>query len=216
MSDLALQYVVHKGPDTPAHGAPLLVLMHGYGSDEQDMIGLVPSLDSRLFCVSVRAPHRLDFGGFAWFNIERGPEGIRFDFTEALESLEQVFALIAVLQAEYRFASVFIAGFSQGASMALAAALKRPRIFAGVLAMSGVCGPEILPDDPALLRGLQVFISHGRQDSIIPIAQARASKDLLDPLGLDLSYTEYDMPHGINAQCLEDVDAWLKERLNEG
>ena len=82
--------------------------------------------------------------------------------------------------------------------------------------MSGVCGPEILPDDPILLRGLQVFISHGRQDSIIPFAQARASKELLDPLGLDLSYTEYDMPHGINAQCLEDVDAWLKERLNEG
>ena len=143
------------------------------------------------------------------------PEGISFDFDEAMQSLQQVLELVEALAAECQPSKLFVGGFSQGASMALAAALKQPRTFAGVLAMSGVCGPEILPDDPALLRGLQVFMSHGRQDSIIPIAQARASKELLDPLGKDLSYTEYDMPHGINAQCLEDVDAWLKERLNE-
>ena len=81
--------------------------------------------------------------------------------------------------------------------------------------MSGVYGEALLPEDPAMVRGFKVFMAHGRQDPLIPIAQARASKALLDPLGLDLVYSEYDMPHAIDRSCLEDIDAWLKERLDE-
>jgi phospholipase/carboxylesterase len=216
MSASSLHYIVHKAPDTSAaQGAPMLLLLHGYGSNEEDLIGLAPHLDSRLFCASARAPYSLDFGGYAWFNIERGPEGVSFDFAEAVESLGQVFALVDALVAEHRSERVFIAGFSQGASMALSAALKRPASFAGVAALSGVCSPEMLPDDPETVRGLKVLMTHGRQDPLIPIAQARASKALLDPLELDLTYNEYDMPHAIDQACLEDIDAWLKARLNE-
>ena len=57
-------------------------------------------------------------------------------------------------------------------------------------------------------------MSHGRQDLVIPIAQARASKDLLAPLALDLLYTEYDMPHAIDQACLADLAAWLEARLD--
>ena len=98
--------------------------------------------------------------------------------------------------------------------MALAAALKRPREFAGVIALSGLCCPEMLPENAASVQGLKVFMSHGRFDPIIPIAQARASRDLLAPLGLDLQYKEYDMPHAIAPPCLEDLDAWLRARLD--
>ncbi len=204
----------HVFDKAPTAGAPLLLLLHGYGSNEEDLMGLVPQLDARLMCVSARAPRALDFGGFAWFHIEIGPQGVRFDFAEAAESLGQVLALVDALQRTYRPAGVFIAGFSQGASMALAAALKQPRAFAGAIALSGVCGPEMLPEDAASVRSLKVFMSHGRFDPVIPIAQARASRDRLTPLGLDLLYKEYDMPHAIAPPCLADLDAWLRTRLD--
>ena len=123
------------------------LLLHGYGANEEDLLGLAPYLDARLICVSVRAPYVLDFGGFAWFNIEIGAEGLRFAFAEAEEPLVQVLALVDALRQEHRPTRVFIAGFSQGASMALAAALKRPRDFAGAIALSGLCCPEMLPGE---------------------------------------------------------------------
>ena len=205
-----LHHILHN----QSKGAPLLLLLHGYGSNEEDLIGLAPHLDARLFCASARAPYALDFGGFAWFNIDMGPEGVRFDFAQAMESLVQVYALVDALVEQYQSTSVHIAGFSQGASMALAAALKKPQAFAGAIALSGVCGEEMLPEDPASVRDLPVFMSHGRQDPVIPIAQARASKDLLDPLALALVYNEYDMPHAIDQPCLADLAAWLRERLD--
>lgn len=71
----------------------------------------------------------------------------------------------------------------------------------------------MLPEDAASVRGLKVFMSHGRSDPVIPIAQARASRNLLTPLGLDLQYKEYDMPHAIAPPCLADLDAWLRAQL---
>ena len=214
MTTASLYHVVHKSPDAPSEGAPLLLLLHGYGANEEDLLSLAPHLDTRLICASARAPYALDFGGFAWFNIEIAAEGIRFAFAEAEEPLAQVLSLVDALRREHRPDRVFIAGFSQGASMALAAALKRPRDFAGVIALSGLCCPEMLPQDTASVQGLKIFMSHGRFDPVIPIAQARTSRDLLAPLGLDLLYKEYDMPHAIAQPCLEDLDAWLRARLD--
>ena len=214
MATASLYHVAHKSPDIPSEGAPLLLLLHGYGANEEDLLGLAPHLDARLVCVSARAPYALDFGGFAWFNIEIGAEGVRFDFAEAAEPLAQILSLVDALRRVHRPARIFIAGFSQGASMALAAALKRPRDFAGAIALSGLCSPDMVPEDAASVQGLKIFMSHGRFDPVIPIAQARASRDLLTPLGLDLLYKEYDMPHAIAEPCLEDLASWLRVRLD--
>ena len=211
MIQVSLHYIAHN--ENP--GAPLLLLLHGYGSNEQDLLGLAPYLDARLMCVSARAPYVLDFGGFAWFNIDMRPEGIGFDFDEARQSLQQVFALVEALAAEYQPSRLFVGGFSQGASMALAVALQQPDRFAGALALSGLYGEALMPEDRETVRGFKVFVSHGLQDTVIPIAQARSSKELLDPLGLDMVYNEYEMPHAIDRTCLEDIAVWLRTRLDE-
>jgi phospholipase/carboxylesterase len=215
MSIQPLLNIVHRGSQAQESGAPLLLLLHGYGSNEEDLIGLAPQLDPRLVCISARAPYSLDVGGFAWFNIEWGPEGVRFDFNQALLSLEQLFSLLELLRQEHQPERVVVAGFSQGASMALATALRMPHAIAGVAALSGVCGPEILPADPESVRGLPVLMTHGRQDEVIPLAQAHTSRDLLQTLPVELQYCEYDMGHAINQACLEDLHVWLGERLSD-
>jgi phospholipase/carboxylesterase len=212
MSAMPLHHIVYEGREAVAPSAPLLLLLHGYGSNEEDLIGLAPYLDSRLRCVSVRAPHELDFGGFAWFAIERGAEGVRFDYEQALQSLQQIYELLESLCQEHAPERVLVAGFSQGACMALATALNQPQRVVAVAALSGVCGEEILPADRDSVRGLPVLMTHGRQDEVIPIAQARASKALLEQLPVDLEYCEYDMGHAIDEACLADFKEWLDAR----
>jgi phospholipase/carboxylesterase len=214
MPSTPLHHVVYKGQQAAERGAPLLLLLHGYGSNEEDLVGLAPHLDGRFVCASARAPHALDFGGFAWFSIEWGPEGVRFDYEEALQSLQQIYELLQGLCVQYTPERVIVAGFSQGASMALAAALNQPQSVAAVAALSGVCGEEILPADRESVRGLPVLMTHGRADEVIPIAQARTSKALLEQLPVELQYREYDMGHSIDAACLIDFKEWLDKRCS--
>lgn len=139
---------------------------------------------------------------------------MRFDYEEALQSLQQVYELLQGLCVQYVPERVIVAGFSQGASMALAAALNQPQSIAAVAALSGVCGEEILPADRESVRGLPVLMTHGRADEVIPIAQARASKARLEQLPVELEYREYDMGHSIDAACLTDFKEWLDKRCD--
>tara|TARA_Y100000588_G_C13959738_1_gene798186 strand:- start:11 stop:679 length:669 start_codon:yes stop_codon:yes gene_type:complete len=211
-----LHYIVHS-QTAPRQDGPLLVLLHGYGSNEQDLVGLAPYLDSRFLCVSMRAPYALDFGGYAWFHIDFTPQGILLDYEQARASSDHLLETIESLRAEYAAAAVYLLGFSQGASMAFNMALHHPQRYAGVAALSGVCSEEMLPQEEAEgLGALPVLMTHGRWDQLIPVAQARASSELLQGLPLQLTYKEYDMGHEINQECLGDVRYWLQERLGVG
>ena len=84
MSANPLHRVIRQGSAAQQQESPVLLLLHGYGSNEEDLVGLAPHLNPNLVSVSVRAPHELPFGGFAWFNIEWAEEGIQFDYDLSL------------------------------------------------------------------------------------------------------------------------------------
>ena len=210
MSTNSLHHVIHRGATAQEQGAPVLLLLHGYGLHEEDLMGLAPHLDSELISVGARAPYELTFGGFAWFNIEWAEEGIRFDYDQARESMQQVAALVDEIKQDLDPSGIVIAGFSQGASMALATGLACPDAFLGVAALSGLCEEEVMPSNPESVRGLPVFMSHGCQDDMISIEQVRAAKPLLDAYPVDLTYREYEtMGHTINQDCMTDLKTWL-------
>jgi phospholipase/carboxylesterase len=214
----SLYFVLQPPAAAPASATPpLLVLLHGYGSHEQDLMGLVPQLDPRLLVASARAPQALDMGGFAWFPVEFTPFGLSLRYEEAEAARDQVVALVRALQQEHEIAPerTFLLGFSQGASMALSAALQHPELVAGVVSLSGLYAKQMVPDQgPEKLRGLPVLMTHGRHDPLILIRQARESRELLAALPVDLTYREYDMGHEIDGECLTDLRAWLAERLD--
>ncbi len=215
MSTKSLRYVIHRGATAQDQGAPVLLLLHGYGLHEEDLMGLAPHLDSELISVGARAPYELPFGGFAWFNIEWAEEGIRFDYDQAHESLQLVSVLVDEIKQDLNPSGIVIAGFSQGASMALAMGLARPDAFLGVAVLSGLCGEELMPSNPESVRGLPVFMSHGCQDDKISIEQVRAAKPLLDAYPVDLTYREYEtMGHTIGGDCLADLKTWMADCLH--
>ena len=128
MKQLSLTHIVRQ-PAVPSEGRPpLLILLHGVGSNEQDLMGLAPSLDGRFLIVSARAPISLSQGAYAWFHIQFTPNGIVIRPEEAEASRLQLLKFVDEVVEAYQAdpARVFLMGFSQGSIMSLAASLTSP------------------------------------------------------------------------------------------
>jgi phospholipase/carboxylesterase len=203
---------------TAAAQPPLLVLLHGFGSNEHDLFGLHPYLDERFAIVSVRAPLTLQPGSHAWYRIEWMADGsIRMDDAEAERGLESAAKFIDEAVAAYGVdpRRVFVGGFSQGAIMSECLALTTPDKFAGAVLMSG----RTL--DLLQRRGLAagaayppMVITHGVADRVLPIGEGRRTRDFLQSLGVTFEYQEYPMAHQISDESLDAVDTWLSARLD--
>ncbi len=210
----------HK-PPTIASGEkpPLLLLVHGFGADENDLFGLAPFMDERFFIASVRAPYALPMGGYAWFEIYFEPQGISLNVKQFEESVEKLQPFIDVLIRAHDLDQqrVYLCGFSQGAAMCLASVFKEPGKFAGLVCMSGRASAEMMPAsvDTEKLKDFPILVTHGIFDPILPIENGRATKEFLSTLPVDLEYKEYEMAHEISQESLGDVSGWLRKRLDK-
>src|SRR5712671_1347889 len=148
-----------RAVESPARAPGLdrtLVLFHGFGADENDLLAIGDELDPRLRVVSLQAPIALDFGGRAWFNLQQTPRGFTFDPAEVAEASR--LALEAVEEIARRSPRPLLCGFSQGAGMALSVALARPDLTSGVLILSGVPPRAQEPPAQGALHGLPAFV----------------------------------------------------------
>ena len=218
MSDAPLHTAVREPCRLSTDRPPLLILLHGYGSDEADLLGLADYLDPRFRVISARAPLPLDMGGHSWFPIEFTPVGLVVDYTAGERSLDQLGQLLTDLQqaSGNDGSDTLVLGFSQGGAMALSLLLARPQDITGVAFLSGLWSKERMPQDPAAagLSGKPVLQTHGTDDPLIPIAKARTSRQLLEQLEVDLTYREYGMGHQIDGDCLRDISTWLTARID--
>jgi phospholipase/carboxylesterase len=209
---------VSRPPVVPTERPPLLVLLHGVGADEHDLLPLADGLDPRFLCVSVRGPHEAQGMGRAWFAIDWSRSPPAYDLAEAEESRVALCDLLPRLVAEHGTdpARTFVLGFSQGAAMALAVALTRPDLVRGVVLHSG----RLLPDLPpriapaAALARLEALVVHGVHDDVLPVERGRELRDLLaERLAERLTYREHEAGHFVTLESLDDVARWLAARL---
>lgn len=219
--NLSLVHLVRQPFRTSATPPPLLLLLHGIGSNEHDLFGLASYLDERFLIVSARAPVVMGAGAYGWFNIDFRPQGMVADVEQARKSLKSLRAFLDELVEAYPVNErcVYLAGFSQGAMMSLALALTRPeKVMGGVVAMSGRFPSEVLeleaPPDEGALAGLPLLVTHGLYDPVLPVEQGRASRERLEALPVKLTYREYPMGHEVSLDNLKDVSAWLTDSLN--
>ena len=210
---LSLTYL-ELAPATPDH-APLMILLHGYGSNEKDLIQLAPMLHGDMRFISVRAPHTLDLGMFGWFPLGFTPTGITVDYAAAEEARLQFIAFLKEIIAEYQPAGnkVFLMGFSQGSVMSYMTAFSEPELLHGVIACSGQLPEKRLPDDNASLRKLPFLVMHGIYDDVLPIAKGRAAEEFLQQRVDDLIYREYPIAHQIADDGITLIQNWLVDRV---
>lgn len=203
----------------PAGGAPpppLVLLLHGLGADERDLLPLARGLDPRFLVVSARAPY-LAPPGFAWYAIDRAAMPPRIDPAEVEASREALEELVPELCVSYGAdpARVFVFGFSQGAVLGYALALARPDLVRGLVAHSGRLLPQSLSRaaPAAALARLEALVLHGAEDDVLPVARGREAPLLLAPLlGPRVEYREYALGHGISPESLGDAARWLADR----
>ena len=193
---------------------PTLLMLHGRGADEEDLLGLSSYLDDRLLILSVRAPLPFTYGGgYTWYEFDAVGTPEPNMFRESYEKL--VLFLDDALKAyPIDKKKIFLFGFSMGAMMSYSLSLTRPEVFRGVMANSGY-----IPEGTYLtyrwkdIAHLEFFIAHGSLDPVIPATLGKRAKDLLKAEGARLTYKEYPMGHQISEESLADLAAWLKLRL---
>ncbi len=218
MNTLPLVHLVRQ-PLMVAGAPPLLLLLHGVGSNEHDLFELAPFLDKRFLIISVRAPNTLGSGSYAWFEVNFTPQGPVIHPEQAEASRETLITFIKEAITTYSAdpKRVYLMGFSQGAIMSASVALTRPELVAGAALMSGRILPEIQPliASHEELSGFPFLVVHGTADMVLPISYGRASREILSSLPVDLTYHEYPMGHEVSQTSLRDVTAWLSEQLDK-
>jgi len=214
MSALPLHFI-EQLPEIQTEKPPVLVMLHGYGSNEDDLFSMRTQFDRRFHVVSLQAPIVLDWGGYAWFPIEYTPNGIVVDKPAAVAQLENLKYVLRKIKDKTQCDKLFLLGFSQGTIMSLAAAVHEPTLISGVIGFSGRFERELIPKNPdmAALRELPIFQSHGISDPVIPISAGREAKKVLEELGVNLVYKEYPFAHEISMNCLMDAVKWLEGKM---
>ncbi len=186
MEKLSLQYIVRE-PNVQTKNTSLLILLHGYGSNEEDLFSFATELPEDLLIISARAPQNLGFGSYAWYTINfTANEGKFSDIPEAIKARETIATFIDEIQNKYNISpdKTFLLGFSQGTILSYAVSLNYPEKVQKIIALSGYINPELLPQNLQTkdFTKLDFYISHGSVDQVIPVEWAKKAPDFLNAL----------------------------------
>lgn len=214
MSNLSLEHLIQKPKVQTDSKPPLLLLLHGYGSNEEDLFSFAPELPEHYFIISAKAPLAMQPYGNAWYTIHwDATDGKWSDDEEALEARELIVKFIdeAVKAYDLDASNVTLLGFSQGCILSYAVALTYPEKVKNLVGLSGYINEAITQpkSDLKAYKNLSIFSSHGTVDQVIPVSAARKVTSYLEKLGIQGKLNEYPVGHGVAPQNFYDLKDWL-------
>ncbi len=208
-------YYIFKEPKIKSAKPPVNVLMHGIGSNEKDLFSLADQLPDSFLVISLRAPITLSHESYAWYRLNYLGEKPSADKVQAEKSRQLIIQFINQLKTKHVFNEkrIYLCGFSQGSIMAYSVGLTVPHKIKGIAVMSGRLLEEVKPiiAPKEKLKTLNIFISHGTNDNVISVNDAREANSYLKQLGLNTTYKEYPEAHNISKAMLTDLITWLKK-----
>lgn len=216
MTDSPLEHVSNP-PESPTDGpAPAVVLIHGRGTNERDLLPIAGRLPDDLHVLSVRAPDRLQ-GGYTWYELDLSAGGLHAsqphpeEFRRSLDLLHE-FVEWAVGEYDLDPERVGLLGFSQGSITSLAALCERPEAYDWVVAFNGYL-PESHEERVENASDKPVFIGAGESDQVIPVERAERAAELLSEGGAEVRFETYPVGHGTHPEEIRAVSSWVAERL---
>ncbi|MDP3798725.1 MAG: alpha/beta fold hydrolase [Polaromonas sp.] len=194
----------------------LLVLLHGVGSNEEDLFGLASHVPPNFHVLSLRAPNVMGHGSYAWFQFGVSPQGQRvIHQAQEAASRRLVAQTLATLSEQLGVPPerVVIGGFSQGGIMSLSLLLTQPELVHGAMVLHSRLLDEVLPfvAPGAQLQGKQLWVSGGNRDQVLPIVHSRSIREHVQKLPLTLRYTEFPSAHEITPDELTAAMQWLRQ-----
>lgn len=215
--NFVLDHIIRK-PKVSVENAPALILLHGYGSDENDLFSFAEEMPEELFIISAKAPYPMQPYGNAWYAIHFDNENGKFsDDIQSIKSRDMIATFIDQVIENYPVdaSKINLLGFSQGSILSYAVALTYPEKIDNVIALSGYINKEIFGKDYLKndLSQLSFYCSHGSADQVIPVDWARRTKPFFENLGVDFTYSEFPVGHGVAPQNFFELKEWLQKRL---
>ncbi|SFE80700.1 phospholipase/carboxylesterase [Paenibacillus algorifonticola] len=211
----AYHYDVHL-PEHAGAGKtyPVIFTLHGKGSNEANMHGLVAPLADHFIIINIRGDLRLGTG-YQYYELKSLGNPIRDIFDQAVQQLE---AFIAYATEKYPIdaSQRYLLGFSQGAILSMTLALTMGNKLKGIVALNGYV-PEFVKNEYVLqaLTGVSVFVSHGEFDSVFPIRIGHETADYFQALTPRMTFKTYPTDHGVSEENQRDFLAWLTNDKGE-
>ena len=214
--ELPLEHITR--PSVLKENAPLLIMLHGYGSDENDLFSFANELPEELFIISLKAPYSLQPHGNAWYAINFDAEQNKWnDNDEAKLSMEILIKCIDMACEKYPINknNISLLGFSQGTILGMATALNHPSKIKNVIGLSGYINHDILPKNTNDLdySNLNFYCSHGTVDQVIPIDWARQTPVFLKSLNIKHTYSEFPVGHGVTPNNFYELRDWISTKI---
>lgn len=212
--------------EPPGEATASVIWLHGLGADGNDFVPVVPELGEALvrstrfvFPHAPRIPVTINGGMVmrAWYDIADAELDRRADESGVRASRKRLDELIQV-EMDRGLASerIVLAGFSQGGAIALQTGLRHPRPLAGIMALSTYLplAESLRSEAHAANHDVPIFMAHGSQDPVIPLALSERSRRLMGELGYDVECHTYPMPHSVCAEEIRDIACWLERVLH--
>ena len=196
--------------------APLIIMLHGYGSDENDLFSFASELEPKYAIISLKAPYGLNPHGNAWYAIHfDNLDGKWSDDNQAIKSRDMVVSAINEIIEKYPVDknNITLLGFSQGTILGLSIALSYPEKIKNLIGLSGYVNRDILKEDyeETDFKNLNIYSSHGTLDQVIPVEWARKTKTFLSNIVTNFTYKEFPVGHGVSPQNFYDFKNWLEK-----
>ena len=201
---------IHTAPKATIDKQPAIFLLHGMGSNEEDLPQLVQEFKESHQIFSLRGP--IEFiPGYAFFTMEEEGKPIRVVFDEVITHIED-FIHEAIEEYGLDQERIYVLGFSQGAVLAQSLALTMGKAIRGVVALSGYIPGFVKTEyEKRSVDHLNIFISHGEYDYIIPPQWGEESRDYFASQEANVTYKTYRDGHGVTPENLQDLVAFLRE-----
>ncbi len=224
MIDYSLKYRVRRNnirsrnaADLQSRKSPLLVLLHGVGGQEDDLLELANHFDERFTIISVRAPFEQSPTSFAWYRISPFLDEHNYFVDDAEESRVKLIKFIqeTVSTNDIDPRQVYLLGFGQGATIGVSVMLTDPSIIRGAALICGEILPEVIHMRVSRekLKDFPVFLAYGIHDQVVPVQIGRKTRDTMVGLDADISYREYPIGHHLATVSLRDASDWLTMQL---
>lgn len=207
-------------------GSPVtksVIWLHGLGADSSDFVPIVPELhlpptmgirflfpDAPVMPVTINNGYEMR----AWFDIYGITLAAKIDNDGIQKSIVAINKLIEQEEARgVKSDNIILAGFSQGAVIALMAGLIYSKPLAGIIALSGYLpqADEVLAQASSANKQIPIFIAHGTEDPIVPYALGKATYAVLSQASYPLTWRSYAIPHTVSSQEIQDISHWMKQ-----
>ena len=206
--------LTHRIKKSSVKNAPVIFMLHGYGSDENDLFSFAGELPEKYNVISAKAPYTLPGMGNAWYSIDfEAPQGKFSNTEEGIQSRDLVLKFIEESITAYQIDKnqINLLGFSQGGIISYALAMSYPEKFKQVISLSAYIDETMFIANYQIKnhQNLRFFATHGTQDPVIPVEWARKNKPFLSQYTNHIDYSEYPIGHGVNPEILQKLISWL-------